>query len=556
MNGMGKQPAQKWIWRIARKEWLTILLLTVSGAAISLSYVVFALISQKVVDVATGVLDGDIWYYSGLLLAVLLVQAVIGICNHLLQTRAIGRMEIRIKEKVFSSLFHKKWQSISQFSSGDILNRLTSDAHIAADTVASLLPHVVSLFTRLIAALVVLIIMDKIFAVFLLLAGCILLIVSRLYGVYIKKIHAACQKTDGESRFFMQEGLENWSVIQAFQAAPWTFRRLGELLRVNYRHKMRRSRIGSFANTAMYLLFSGCYYIALAWGAWRLAAGVITFGTLTAFLQIVQQVQTPFRGMSGILPQYYGMLSSAERLMELEDLEDEPLALPQNMMPTFESICVRNLFFSYDRDLVFENASVTIHNGEFIALAGHSGIGKSTFLKLLLGFLDADSGEIVFKTGDGELSVNASTRGYFSYVPQGTLLLSGTIRQNVVFGCTDVTDEQIWEALKMAAMDDFVRDLPQGLDTLLGERGLGLSDGQLQRLAIARGVLYDAPILLLDEATSALDEPTERLVLSNLRTLTGKTLICISHRPAALQACDRVLYVHNGRLEEAQNEKK
>lgn len=551
---MKKRSAQKWIWRIARREWLTILLLTLSGAAISVSYVVFALISQKVVDVATGVMEGNMWHYSGMLLSVLLIQAIVGICNHILQTKAIGRMEIRIKEKVFSSLYRKKWQNVTRFSSGDILNRLTSDAHVAADTVASLLPHVVSLLTRLTAALVVLIVMDKIFAVIIVAAGGLLLLVARLYGVFIKKIHAACQQTDGEARFFMQEGLENWSVIQAFRATPWTFRRLDELLRVNYRHKMRRSRIGSFANTAMYLLFSGCYYVALAWGAWRLAAGMITFGTLTAFLQIVQQVQTPIRGMSGILPQYYGMLSSAERLIELENLENEPAVLSENEMPAFDAIVARGLHFGYDREEVFEDATVTIRKGEFVALAGHSGIGKSTFLKLLLGFLEAEKGEILLETVTGELPVNASTRGYFSYVPQGNFLLSGTIRQNVTFGCDSVTDERIWAAMDAAVIGDFVRELPQGLDTLLGERGLGLSDGQLQRLAIARGILYDAPILLLDEATSALDEETERAVLANLRASTDRTLICISHRPAALQVCDRVLYIRGGRFEETNDE--
>ncbi len=555
MNGMEKQPAQKWIWRIARKEWLTILLLTLAGAAISFSYVVFALISQKVVDVATGVMEGNMWYYSGLLIAVLLLQAVVGICKHVLQTRAVGRMEIRIKERIFSSLYRKKWQDISRFSSGDILNRLTSDVNVAADTVASLFPHVVSLITRLTAALVVLIMMDKVFAAILVAAGILLLSAGRLYGVFIKKIHADCQRTDGEARFFMQESLENWSVIQAFCATRWTSRRLGGLLRENYRHKMRRSRVGSLTGTAMYLLFSGCYYVALAWGAWRLAAGLITFGTLTAFLQIVQQVQSPIRGMSGIMPQYYSMLSSAERLMELEQLEDEPSALSQEEMAALESIEIRNLSFRYDRDMVFENASVVIRSGEFVALAGHSGIGKSTLLKLLLGFLEADSGEMICRTAKGDVPITASTRGYFSYVPQGNFLLSGTIRQNITFGCDDVTDEQIWQAAELAAIDEFIRSLPQGLDTVLGERGLGLSDGQLQRLAIARGVLYNAPVLLLDEATSALDEVTEHLILTNLRKLADKTVICISHRSAALRACDRVLYIRNGRIEEEHNEK-
>ncbi len=553
---MKKQRTQRWIWNIARGEWVTIFLLTLTGAAISLSYVVFALISQKVVDIAIGVADGNMWLYSGLLIAVLLAQALIGICNHILQTRAVGRMEIRVKEKVFGVLSRKKWRQVSFYSSGDILNRLTGDVHITADAVATLLPHVVSLFTRLLAALVVLIMMDKLFAAILVGAGILLLLIGRLYGVYIKKIHAACQQTEGESRFFMQEALENWTVIQAFDATAWTRLHLKDLLKVNYRHKMRRSRISSVANTAMYLLFSGCYYIALAWGAWRLAAGAITFGTLTAFLQIVQQVQTPFRGMSGIVPQYYGMLSSAERLMELEALEDEPPSLPTASLPTLHGLTAKALSFRYDRDVVFDNASMTLRRGEFVALAGHSGIGKSTFLRLLLGFLEPESGSIVCETASGPLTADASTRRYFSYVPQGNILLSGTIRQNITFGCTDVTDEQIWQAAKTAAIDSFIRSLPDGLDTLLGERGLGLSEGQLQRLAIARGVLYNAPVLLLDEATSALDEATERQVLENLRTLSDKTVICISHRSAAFNVCDRVLYIRNGQFEEDDNESK
>ncbi len=554
MSAMKQKNTMKWIWQIARGELGGIILHTLVGAAISLSYVVFALVSQRVVDMATGQMHGDMWMQSGILIGILLLQALLGICNQLLQTHTTTKIEMRMKERVFTALYRKKWQRLSAYSSGDILHRLTGDAGVTATAVATLIPRVVSLFTRLIAALVVLIMMDKLFTGILLLAGGALLLFSRLYGGKIKKLHALCQQTEGDTRFFMQESIEDWTVVQAFRVVPWMQRRLKELQTANYKHKIRRSRISSIANMALYLLFTGCYYIALAWGAWRLASGAITFGTLTAFLQIVQQVQTPFRNMSGIMPQYYNMLSSAERLIELEMLPDEPLTVCENM-PPLRAITVSDITFSYDRDLVFRGASLTVKKGEFVALVGHSGIGKSTLFKLLLGFLEPESGRIVCETETGEISVGAGTRPYFSYVPQGNLLLSGTIRQNLVFCCENATDEEIWAAAEVAAIADFIRELPAGLDTPLGEKGLGLSDGQLQRLSIARGVLYDAPVLLLDEATSALDEETEKQVLRNLHALPDKTCICISHRPAAMAVCDRVLHVRDGRFEEETVEK-
>lgn len=551
---MKQKNTHRWIWQIARGELGGIVLHTLVGAAISLSYVVFALVSQRVVDMATGEMEGNMWVQSGILIGVLLLQALLGVCNHTLQTYTTSKIEMRMKERVFSALYHKKWQQVSAFSSGDLLHRLTGDVNVTASAVANLLPQVVSLFTRLIAALVVLIVMDKLFAAILLAVGGALLLFSRLYGAKIKKLHALCQETEGETRFFMQESLENWTVVQAFQLVPWIRNRLKGLQTANYKHKMRRSLVSSFANMALYLLFSGCYYLALAWGAWRLATGVITFGTLTAFLQIVQQVQTPFRGMSGIMPQYYNMLSSAERMLELEALPDEPTVDTCAKSPLL-SIKISDLMFSYDRDLVFDGASLTVNKGEFVAIVGHSGIGKSTFFKLLLGFLEPESGTIVCDTEAGQLPAGAMTRQYFSYVPQGNLLLSGTIRQNLTFCCEQATDDEIWAAVEVAVIADFIRQLPEGLDTPLGERGLGLSDGQLQRLAIARGVLHGAPVLLLDEATSALDEETEKQVLSNLHALSDRTCICISHRPAALAICDRVLHIRDGRFEEDHFEK-
>ena len=546
---MKQTTTHNWIWQIARRSFGGIAVQTLLGMLISLSYVAFALVSQRVVDMATGQMQGDMWTQSGLLVGIVLLQAVLGICNQVLQTHNSTRVEMHMKERVFTALYRKKWQQVSTFTSGDVLHRLTGDVSVTAGTVASLFPHVVSLFTRLIAALVVLVMMDKLFTVVALTAGIVLLVFSRMYGSKVKKIHKRCQESEGKTRFFMQEGIENWTVVQAFQMVPFVRRRLGKLQSTNYKHRMKRSCISSFANMAIYLLFTGCYYIALAWGAWRLSTGVITFGALMAFLQIVQQVQTPFRSMSGVVPQYYNMLSSAERLMELENLPEEPHIAN---VPTakFRSLKMSNVSFAYDRDTVFENASFTVRAGESIAVVGHSGIGKSTLFKMLLGFLEPDNGSVICETDAGDIPVGADTRLYFSYVPQGNFLLSGTIRQNLMLCRDDVTDEEIWKAMEVAEIADTVRELPQGLDTVLGERGMGLSDGQLQRLSIARGVLYGAPVLLLDEATSALDAETEQRVLENLCALSDTTCICVSHRPATAAICDRVLHMQDGGFEE------
>lgn len=545
---MKKTSTHNWIWQNTRRSFGCILLQTVVSALVSFSYVAFALVSQRVVDMATGQMQGNMWKQSGLLIGLVLLQAGLGVCSHILQTYTTTRVEMHIKQRVFSALYRKKWQQVSGYTSGDILHRLTGDVTATAGTVSGMLPHIVALFTRLIAALVVLIMMDGLFAVVVLLVGGILLLCSRLYGVKMKKLHAKCQETEGNTRFFMQESIENWSVVQAFRMVPYLRRRLQNLQKTNYTYRMRRSRVSSFANMAIYLLFTGCYYVALAWGAWRLSTNAITFGAMMAFLQIVQQVQTPFRGMSGLLPQYYGMMASAERLMELEQLPDEP----QNVdvqLSRLRGITLSDVCFKYDRDTVFDRASLSIKAGESVAIVGHSGIGKSTFFKLLLGFLEADSGSLICETETGDVPIGADTRKYFSYVPQGNFMLSGTIRQNLVFCREEATDEEIWQAAQIADIADFIRELPQGLDTMLGERGMGLSDGQLQRLAIARGVLYGAPVLLLDEATSALDEETERRVLENLRRLTDTTCICISHRPAAVGVCNRVVHIRDGRFE-------
>ena len=544
---------QKWLIKAAKKDgWIIILLSLISGI-ISLCTVWFALISRDVIDIAIGDVEGVMWQESAKLIALLVFQALLNIIQSRLNTQVLGQMEIRINQSLFKRLFEKRWPEVNRYHSGDILNRMTSDVSVVVNTMVSLIPRWVSMITRLAACVVVLLLIDVTFTVILLSVGLAVFGFSRIYGRRMKKIHRECQETDGETRSFIQECVENWMMIQSFGARELIAKRLKFLQNINFKKKVRRNNISNFARTAIYVLFSGSYYVAIAWGSWRLAQGLITFGTLTAFLQIVNQIQLPFRNMSGLAPQYYNMLASAERLMEIELLEEEsvPIAKTQviGLYESMKGITIDDLSFSYNEELVFSHANLYIKKGEFLAIAGHSGIGKSTLLKLLLGFLDPREGSLSLETADGAVEVGAYTRALFTYVPQGNMLLSGSVRQNIMFGNPDASEEQIMQAVKVAEISEFISELPEGIDTILGERGLGLSEGQVQRIAIARGVLSGAPIIMLDEATSALDETTEVQVLKNLRGLEGKTCICVSHRKAALAVCDRALEVVNGRIE-------
>ena len=295
----------------------------------------------------------------------------------------------------------------------------------------------------------------------------------------------------------------------------------------------------------------GAGFLALCWCAWKMLLGQMSFGSLTAVIQLVNQLQTPFVNLSGILPQYTAMVASAERLMELEAIEGEPapsLENPKQVYDRMDALEAEAVTFSYDRDRILENASFRLPKGSFAVVTGPSGIGKSTLLKLLLGIFRPESGSLRLDCGGALIPLDRSTRRLFAYVPQGNLLLSGTLWENLTIVNPSASDEDIRQALHVSAMEDYLPQLPLGLDTPLGESGAGLSEGQAQRLAIARAILGGAPILLLDECTSALDAETEQKVLQRIKALPGRTCIAVTHRPAAATLCDWRLEVSDGKI--------
>ncbi len=543
-----------WIYKNTRSYLPAVGLIAVLSAAVSVGYILLAYFSSYVIDIATGQKSGNITLYIGLLFGLILLQAVLYVLNSSLRVRVTGKIEMALKGQMFLSLTQKEYSGIAPLHSGDILNRFTSDVEVVVGGVVGIVPSAVSLFSRLIAALAVLISMSPELTVVIIIIGIVVGFAARIYSKYFKGIHKKVQSAMGETRSYMQECTENIVVVKTFGSAGTFHEKLKSLMTRVYKLKLRRNLISNIANIAVFLLFTGGYYAALSWGAFMVDRAAITYGTLMALLSIVSQVRAPITNMSGLIPQYYSALASAERIMELQCLPDEPKTLPQTdtarLYEKLSAVRLQNVSFRYGKknNEVLKSADMTLKKGTLTALVGGSGEGKSTIFRLLLGLYHPNEGTLFLKTDEETIPIDATVRGLFAYVPQGNMILSGTIAENIRFCNLSADDEALLNAAKCADLYDFVQSLPNGFDTVIGERGLGLSEGQIQRISIARAVLSGAPILLLDECTSSLDEKTEKTVLQNIKAMTDRTVLIISHRPAALSVCDKIYRLSGGIL--------
>lgn len=544
---MKQNAARKWIWQTAKPQLPLLVLLIVGNALSSVCAVSVALFSKQIVDAAQ---NGDftaLLRAGAVLLCVVLLQIGLRILDNSLAVRVSGRLEMACKRRLFSAILQKEYSAVTAYHSGELMTRLTSDITVVTDNATVLLPTAISMLTRLVLAFAVIASLDMRFALLILAAGAVLFASSRAFRGKIKKLHKTVQASDGRLRAFLQESIESLLAVQVFGVQSKVMREADVRQTDNFDAKIRRNRWSIAANAGFLALFSFGTLLTLLWCGWKLAAGTITFGTLTALLQLVNQVQTPLTNLSGLMPKYYSMLSSAERLMEIEALPDETHTHTESApVRNFESARFRGVSFAYGQNEVFTDADFEIRKNDFVVISGISGIGKSTLFKLLLGVLTPAGGEITVTAGGHTYAADKNTRGLFAYVPQGNLLFSGTVRDNIRFIKEDATDEEVLRAAQIACADTFLDELPEGLDTPLGEGGRGLSEGQMQRIAVARAILTDAPVLLLDEATSALDEETEARLLQNIRALENKTCLIISHKKAAYAVCTRELTVKDG----------
>lgn len=543
----------KWLWNTFHKERWQVVIITFTCAISASLTVVYADFSKRIINAATEEhsMERVIQCAIGFLILIT-VQLILNLVSASFADRCKARIEVTLRKHILDSVIKKDYQGVTKYHTGEIQNRMTNDVTTISEGFTSILPDLIYFVVKLVCAFIYLVVIDKFFTLVFVVGGFAVLIFSLMFKKIVKKLHKKVQESEGTVRSFIQEILTSLLVIKSFNVENKVEKEAEDLMELNYRTKMKRRMFSIMARAGVSASFNLGYVFALAYGAYRLVNG-IDYGTVVSMLQLVNQIQQPFASLSNMLPNYFALLASAERIIELDKINDEfeHNNSDINAIDTYDklkSINFENITFGYDRDVILDNTSLKIDKGDFVAIMGISGIGKSTLLKLLLGVFRIDSGSITLDVGDEAIPVDCHTRKMFSYVPQGNFLLSGSIRDNLTFINSDVTDEEIKEAVRISCADQFVYDLPQQLDTVIGEHGIGLSEGQLQRLAIARSILSKSPIMLLDEATSALDEATELRFLKNLKEMQDKTCIIVSHKTAALEICNKHIKIIDSKI--------
>ena len=530
-----------WLVNRIRRRLPGLLLMTAAAAGQSLLGVAFALGTKKIIDCAVAGEQAAFYeacWQQGLIVAAILL--CLALSRHL-KDRLAADLEWDWKRQLFHGVLGGDYSAVSAYHSGELLSRMNADVQVINDGVLTILPGLVSMATKLVAAVAVLAVLDGKFTLLILSLGAVFVLVTALLRRKLKDLHKQIRDKDGKISAFLQEMTEKLLIVQAMDLSEEVEKRSENLLKQRHTIQLKRKNISLTANMGISLLSYSAAFFALLWCAFRVLAGAMSFGSLTAVTQLVSQLQTPFVGISGVMPRYVALIGSAERLMELDFVwnpvrweRKDSQALYQKMT----ELRAEKLSFSYGEEAVFRDAAFSVPKGSFAVIEGASGIGKSTLLKLLLGIYAPDSGELAVCLGEEKVPLDRTTRSLFAYVPQGNLLFSGSLRENLLLSRPDASEAELLEAMRISCLDTVTANLPEGLDTQLGENGYGLSEGQAQRLSIARAVLSGAPILLLDEATSALDPQTEALVLQRLKTLENRTCIAVTHRPAASELAD------------------
>ncbi len=537
---------------LIRRQWRALVLPVIANLLISAMGTAGAIASRSLVDSATaGIANGSL---SGLVTSALVYgslivgQLILYAIQRYATERCSASLERQLQMDYYDVLLTKTYDDIRSRSSGVMQTHMTGDIYVVRDAVTNMLPTVAGMLGYLVFSFAALLIFDWRFALFFMVLGIVVFFFTRILRGRLKSLHWQVQTAEEKKRNFQQETMDNLLVIRVFGVADRMRERMKKLQDNHVNIRCRRARFSTIGNFCYGLFMNGGYLLAFCWCAIRLFYGTITVGTLTAILQLVGQVQRPFSSASGLLSQYYSAVTSAERLSQMLELPEEPVG--EEPEGKFVSLRGNGLHFSYDREEVLSDASFSIHSGEIVALTGRSGIGKSTLFRLLLGAHTAEQGTLELVTEEGTYPLGCSTRSYFSYLPQGNFLFSGSLRDNLLLVRPDATEEELQSALTLACADEFVNTLPHGIDTVVGEHGMGLSEGQAQRIGLARAILRGAPVLLLDEATSALDEVTEAQVLQNLKKIPGLTCIMVTHRPGGLLLCDRQLVLSGGKISE------
>lgn len=566
-----------------RTRWKIALLLFIQ-AMIALSNVGCTLVLRASIDAAVASRKEIFISQSILFIGLICARVAAGAARRFLQEDVSSELENKWKKRLLSALLKRDYGAIAAVHSGEWMTRLTNDTVVVANGMTNLVPDIAGMVVRLTGAAGAIIFIEPKFLYLLVPGGIAMVLISYLSRKKLKQMHRNVQEADGRLRAYLQECFTGMLVVRSYGTERVILDQAAEKMKGHKTARMQRNAFFNICSTGFSALMNAAYAAGACFCGYGILTKTISYGTLVAVLQLVGQLQSPLANISGILPRFYAMLSSAERLLEVEKLgcavpeTQKNLDEVQKLYQKLNKIVLDDLSFSYPRPtqsgsakwhaqdqsgmntesfLAFYSCNFEIHKGEYVALTGPSGCGKSTLLKLLMCLYQPDHGSRYLQLDDEKIPLDGTWQRLFAYVPQGNYLMSGSIREVVAFADPDrmKNDKAIWSALSIACADEFVHKLEHGVDTVLGERGSGLSEGQMQRLAIARAVFSGCPVLVLDECSSALDEATEERLLQNLRAMTDKTVVIITHRPAALQICDRIWKV-DGKATVIQGESK
>ena len=503
------------------------------------------LLTKELVDAAVSSQPELLVRYGLMLLGLVLVQLSLGFILAWIRIKASSKLQRSLQGTLIRDILTKEYAGLKGYHSGELVNRVFSDAGVVRGGVLGILPGILSTLISFIGAAAILIALDWRFVLLLAAAGLIGTVIVLFFRRPMKERHIRMQKAEDKLHASIQETLENIRLIKASISENRVFRTIDKRQETMEKEQVRQGKFHALMNNSMGLMCTISWLFCMLWGCAAIFRGEMTYGSLAAMIQLIGRVQGPIASVVSIAGEIYRVIASAERLMEVTDLPSETMG---ELMKDFDEIHIDHATFRYEdgTDDVLREISCTIRKGDFAALTGTSGGGKTSLFQLLLGIYPPTAGKVAFLKDSMETAACRETRALFAYVPQGNTLFSGTLRENLTMFTDEASEEQIREALRAACIDDLAEEM--GLDAELGERGVGISEGQAQRVAVARALLTGAPILLLDESTSALDEETEARMLKNISEMRDKTCLIVTHRKAALAICDYRLHITDGRM--------
>ena len=558
----------KWIFCYVKKYWVALVLYTVLGLiAIAMSLGV-SVAGKYLIDAVVNKSNDTIVMYGVIAIGLAVFQHVFQALSSYVTSYVSSKISNEIREDIYAHIVSAQWEEISEFHSGDILNRLEVDVQAVSSSVINFIPSVITRGVQFLGALIIVLYYDSTMAIIALMSAPLLFFSSKFLVKTIRKYSKLSRELNGKVLSYSEESVQNLLTIKAFDLTKEYIKNFRKVLDKYRETKLTYDKFSIAMTLCLSLVGLVISYGCYGWGVYRLWQGMITFGTMTLFIQLSGQLTSSFGSLAALVPSVVSTATSAGRVMEITELSKE-LDKEREKAEAFYtkakekgvSIVFDNVSFKYKNgeNFVINNASFKINAGETVALIGPSGEGKTTILKLLLGIMPVTSGEIYFQSSDGEkITVSDSTRRFCSYVPQGINIFSGTIRENLMAVKKDATDNELRQVISAAVLDNMISRIPEGLETYISEQGGNFSQGQLQRIAIARALLKDSMILLMDETTSALDPDTEKQVLENIM-VSNSAKICLitTHRESMLKYCDRVFVVEqNGGISQMIKEDK